>query len=286
MTQVTTATYITGRMPTWCPGCGDFGIWTSLKDALSKLGYGSDDAVCIYGVGCHGNMSSWMKINGFAGLHGRTLPVAQGIKLSNHNLPVICVSGDGDGMGEGMGHFVHAAKRNPDLTVILHDNQVYGLTTGQASPTAKHGFVTKSTPDGVTDAPINPLALAVTAGATFVARAFAGDTQNLTQIMMAAIQHKGFSLVDVLQPCVTFNKVNTYQWYRQRVYYLDQGYDATNRVTAFEKAQEWGDKIPLGVFYKEERETSEQLEAAIKDKALVQQPNEPKDFDNLLTEFI
>jgi 2-oxoglutarate/2-oxoacid ferredoxin oxidoreductase subunit beta len=286
MANLSSNVFLTSKMPTWCPGCGDFGIWMSLKDALSKLGIGSDDGVCVYGVGCHGNMTSWMKIYGFAGLHGRTLPVAQGIKLANHKLPVICISGDGDGLGEGGNHFLHAAKRNPDLTVILHDNQVYGLTTGQASPTAKQGLVTKSTPDGVTDSPINPLAFAITAGATFVARGFAGDTQNLTKIMMAAIEHKGFSLVDVLQPCVTFNKVNTYQWYRERVYYLEENYDASNKIGAFEKSQEWGDKIPLGIFYKENRPTAEELESAIKEEVLVHKPNEPKDFDGLLTEFI
>lgn len=278
--------FLTGKMPTWCPGCGDFGIWTSLKDALAKLGIGNDDGVCVYGVGCHGNMYDWMKIYGFAGLHGRTLPVAQAIKLTNHQLPVIVISGDGDGIGEGGNHFIHAAKRNPDLTVILHDNQVYGLTTGQASPTAKAGFVTKSTPEGVTDNPINPLALAITAGATFVARGFAGDGPNLTKLMMAAIEHKGFALVDCLQPCVTFDKVHTYAWYRERVYYLDQSHDASNKVKAFEKAQEWGDKIPLGIFYQESRPTAEQLEGAIESAPLVKQPSEPKAFSELLAEFI
>lgn len=273
-------------MPTWCPGCGDFGIWTSLKDALAKLGIGTDDGVCVYGVGCHGNMYDWMKIYGFAGLHGRTLPVAQAIKLANHDLPVIVISGDGDGIGEGGNHFIHAAKRNPDLTVIIHDNQVYGLTTGQASPTAKQGFVTKSTPTGVTDSPVNPLALAITAGATFVARGFAGDTQGLSLLMTQAIEHKGFALVDVLQPCVTFDKVHTYPWYRDRVYYLDQSHDKANKVKAFEKALEWGDKIPLGIFYQEQRPTAEELEGALSRGPLVKQPAIPPIFSDLLQEFI
>lgn len=286
MTNVTSSNFLTGRMPTWCPGCGDFGIWTSLKDAFAKLGIGSDDGVCIYGVGCHGNMYNWMNIYGFAGLHGRTLPVAQAIKLTNHKLPVVVISGDGDGIGEGGNHFMHAAKRNPDLTVILHDNQVYGLTTGQASPTAKSGFITKSTPEGVTDSPVNPLALAITAGATFVARAFSGDTVGLTNLMMQAIEHKGFALVDVLQPCVTFDKVHTYPWYRERVYYLDEQYDRTNKVKAFEKTLEWGDKIPLGIFYKEERPTAESLEPALQEKPLVEQKTESPVFQDLLQEFI
>lgn len=278
--------FMTGKMPTWCPGCGDFGIWTALKDALAKLNIAPDEGVCVYGVGCHGNMYDWLKIYGFVGLHGRTLPVAQAIKLVNNKLPVIVISGDGDGLGEGGNHFLHAAKRNPDLTVILHDNQVYGLTTGQASPTAKAGFVTKSTPEGVTDSPINPLALAVTAGASFVSRGFAGDTPNLTKLMIAAIEHKGFSLVDCLQPCVTFDKVHTYQWYRERVYYLDDTHDKGNKVKAFEKSQEWGDKIPLGIFYQEVRPTAEELEGAISQMPLVKQPNEPRIFDELLQEFI
>jgi 2-oxoglutarate ferredoxin oxidoreductase subunit beta len=283
---VSPSTFLTNKMPTWCPGCGDFGIWTSLKDALAKLGIGTDDGVCVYGVGCHGNMYSWMKIYGFAGLHGRTLPVAQGIKLANHNLPVVCISGDGDGIGEGGNHFLHAAKRNPDLTVILHDNQVYGLTTGQASPTAKQGFVTKSTPDGVTDNPLNPLAFAITAGATFVARGFSGDGAGLSDLIMQAIQHKGFSLVDVLQPCVTFDKVHTYPWYRERVYYLDEQHDAGNKVKAFEKALEWGDKIPLGVFYKEERPSAESLDPALHETTLLNHPIESSSFSDLLKEFI
>lgn len=273
-------------MPTWCPGCGDFGIWMALKDALVQMGIGNDDGVCVYGVGCHGNMYNWMKIYGFVGLHGRTLPVAQAIKLVNHKLPVICISGDGDGLGEGGNHFIHAAKRNPDVTVILHDNQVYGLTTGQASPSAKQGFKTKSTPEGVTDNPLNPLALAITAGATFVARGFSGDTAGLTKLMIQAVEHKGFALVDVMQPCVTFDKVHTYPWYRERVYYVDEGYDPTNKIKAFEKSQEWGDKIPLGIIYREERPTSESLEPALQEKPLVEQSLESPHFNDLLHEFI
>lgn len=261
---VTSASYTTNKFPTWCPGCGDYGIWMSLKEALAKQEIGPDDGLVVYGVGCHGNMYDWMKIYGFAGLHGRTLPVAQGAKLANHKLPVIVVSGDGDGLGEGGNHFIHAAKRNPDITVILHDNQVYGLTTGQASPTAKPGFVTKSTPEGATDNPINPLLIAIAAGATFVARGFAGDAPGLTQLMSDAIAHKGFSVVDVLQPCVTFDKIHTYQWYRQRLYTLNaEGYTPLDKMKAIEKAMEWGDKIPIGVFYKEDKPTSEDYEPVI-----------------------
>ncbi len=277
----------TGFLPTWCPGCGDFGIWKSLQGAFAKLGIGPDDGLVVYGVGCHGNMYDWMRMYGFPGLHGRTLPVAQGAKLANHTLPVVAVSGDGDCLGEGGNHFIHAAKRNPDITVIIHDNQVYGLTTGQASPTAKAGFKTKSTPDGATDEPVNPLALALVSGATFVARGFSGDFVGLTDLMAQAISHKGFSVLDVLQPCVTFDKIHTYQWYRQRLYKVaDEGYQPTDKFKALEKALEWGDKIPVGVLYKEDKPTSEDREPALASAPLVTSPVQSAHWDDLLKEFI
>ena len=286
MTAITANTFQSGFLPTWCPGCGDFGIWMSLKDALARLGIGTDDGVVVYGVGCHGNMYDWVKIYGVAALHGRTLPVAQGLKFANHKLPVIVASGDGDGLGEGGNHFIHAAKRNPNITVLIHDNQVYGLTTGQASPTAKTGFKTKSTPEGVVDEPINPLTLAITAGATFVARGFAGDSPGLTEIMIKAIKHKGFAVVDILQPCVTFDKVHTYGWYRQRLYKLDaEKYTPDNKVKAIEKALEWEERIPIGIFYQEDKPTSEDREPALADKTLIEQPPAIADLDGLLGEF-
>lgn len=232
-------------------------------------------------------MYDWVNMYGIEGLHGRTLPVAQGAKLVNHKLPVLVVSGDGDGLGEGGNHFIHAAKRNADIAVFLHDNQVYGLTTGQASPTAKAGFKTKSTPEGVTDEPVNPLTLALAAGATFVARAFAGDMAGLTELMAAAISHKGFAILDILQPCVTFDKVHTYAWYRSRVYKLEsEKYVPDNRMKAMEKAMEWGDRIPVGIFYKEDKPTSDDLEPALKSGPLVSQKLEIERLDDLLNEFI
>jgi 2-oxoglutarate ferredoxin oxidoreductase subunit beta len=277
----------TPNRPTWCPGCGNFGIWLSLKNAFVKLGIPAEQAFLVYGVGCHGNMNNWMKVYGLEGLHGRTLPVAQAVKLANHDLTVVAVSGDGDGLGEGGNHFLHAAKRNPDISVIIHDNGVYGLTTGQASPTAKKGTKTKSTPDGVTDEPVNPLTLAITAGATFVARGFAGDTPHLTELLAEAMNHKGFALVDVLQPCVTFNKINTYAWYRQRIYKLEsEGYVPDNKMKAFEKAMEWGDRIPTGIIYRENRETNESWEPALKNGPLVYQKQDKPDFSSLLDEFV
>lgn len=284
---ITAESFKTGFLPTWCPGCGDFGIWMSLKEALAKLGIGPDDGLLVYGIGCHGNMYDWMNIYGCAGLHGRTLPIAQGAKLANHSLPVIVVSGDGDCLGEGGNHFLHAAKRNPDLTVIIHDNQVYGLTTGQASPTAKPGFKTKSTPEGVVDEPVNPLALGLTSGATFVGRGFAGDIPGLTQLIVQAVTHKGFSVLDVLQPCVTFDKVHTYGWYRERLYKLEQdGYVPDNKLHAIEKAMEWGDRIPVGILYKEDRATNEDREPALAGGPLVKAALGRENIEGLLKEFM
>jgi 2-oxoglutarate ferredoxin oxidoreductase subunit beta len=253
----------TAIKPTWCPGCGNYGIWMALKGAIGKANVPHEKVVIVYGVGCHGNMRDWMHVYGVEGLHGRAIPMAQGIKLANPELTVIVVSGDGDCLGEGGNHFLHASKRNPDITVILHDNQVYGLTTGQASPTAKKGFKTKSTPEGSVDEPVNPLALSLIAGATFVSRGFSGELGHLTDTMTAAITHKGFSVVDVLQPCVTFDKVHTYQWYRERVYKLDDTHNPADRGMALSRALEWGDRIPLGLVYRETRETSEEREAAL-----------------------
>lgn len=286
MATVTLESYKTGFLPTWCPGCGDFGIWTALKDALTRLGIGPDDALLVYGIGCHGNMYDWMRTYAFEGLHGRALPVAQGAKLANHKLPVICVCGDGDCLGEGGNHFIHAAKRNPDITVLIHDNQVYGLTTGQASPTAKPGFITKSTPEGVSDEPINPLTVSLVSGATFVARGFAGDIPGLSELIKQAVEHRGFSVLDILQPCVTYDKVHTYAWYRQRLYQIStQGYTPDNKLKALEVAMEWGNRIPLGIIYKEEKPTSEDREPALAKDPLIQAPLDVANLAALLSEF-
>ena len=287
MATLTAENYNTGFLPTWCPGCGDFGIWKALQGAFAKLAIGPDDGLIVYGIGCHGNMYDWMKMYGFEGLHGRAVPVAQGAKLANHNLPVVVISGDGDCLGEGGNHFIHAAKRNPDITVVIHNNEVYGLTTGQASPTAQVGFKTKSTPEGAADEPINPLMLALVSGATFVARGFAGDMPGLSELMAQAITHKGFAVLDILQPCVTFDKVHTYQWYRSRLYQLStQGYTPDNKMKAIEKAMEWGDHIPLGIFYKEEKATSEDREPALSQGPLNAMPLEVVDWDGLISEFV
>src|SRR5579872_3009299 len=202
--------YTSPVFPTWCPGCGDFGIWASLKNALVSLQLEPYQVMIVYGIGCSGNMCNFINAYGFHGLHGRAIPVAEGVKIANNTLPVLVVGGDGDLLGEGLSHFITACRGNTDITVILHDNQVYGLTTGQASPTADKGLRTKSTPQGVIEVRLNPLVTAITQGATYVARGFAGDQILTTQLIAEAIRHKGFSFVNILQPCTTFNDMHTY----------------------------------------------------------------------------
>lgn len=261
----------TKTFPTFCPGCGDFGIWGALKQAYAEIGLEPHQFAIVYGIGCSGNMCSFVNTYGFEGLHGRGIPVATGIKMANPSLPVIMVGGDGDILGEGMGHFIHACRANHDLNIIIHNNQVYGLTTGQTAPTSEKGMETKSTPHGVIEEQTNPVSLAITAGATFVARGFSGDITHLSHLMSAAITHRGFAVLDVLQPCVTFNKINTYQWFRERVYKLDdRGYRQTTKTAALEKALEpWHTNIPLGIFWQEEKPTYEDSLPQLKEKGLL-----------------
>lgn len=267
--------------PTWCPGCGNFGVWQALKNALKKLSLKSTEAVAVLGIGCHGNQFNWLpEVTSFEGLHGRALPIAQGIKMIKPNLTVLAIAGDGDCYGEGGNHLLHAARRNLDLTLLVHNNQVYALTTGQTSPSSNQGFKTKSTPMGTQDLALNPIALSLAAGASFVARGFAGDVQHLSDLIIKAIQHQGFSVVDILQPCVTFNQVNTLLWFKERVYNLNkEGHKTDNLLAALTKALEWSkdgkdEQIPIGVFYQEKRETFAKVPF-----------NREVDFDNLLKEF-
>lgn len=285
--MVVATDFSTGRLPTWCPGCGDFGIWAAIKNALVELNLGPAQAVFVFGIGCNSNMYDCFQAVNFESLHGRPLPLASGVRIANHNLPVFVVAGDGDAMGEGGNHFIHTARRNHDLTYIIHDNQFYALTTGQTSPTSPRGFKTKSDPEGSIDNPLNPLTLALSAGATFVARGFAGDIPSLTQLIIKAHQHKGFSVLDVLQPCVTFNHVNTYQSYRQNIYKLDETHNPQDKIQAYTKALEWEQtgKIPLGVFYDVQKDTYEEDIEQIKQTALVDQPLDKIDLSNLITEL-
>ena len=206
-----------GQTPAWCPGCGNFGILKAFKDAVVELGIEPHQLTIVSGIGQAGKFPHYLKCNTFNGLHGRTLPVATGIRLANHEMLVIAVAGDGDCYGEGGNHFIHAIRRNVGLKLFVHDNQIYGLTKGQPSPTTMEGTVAKNQPFGVFSEQLNPIALAIALDCSFVARGFAGDPVHLKDLMKAAILHKGFSLVDILQPCVTFNKINTYEWYKQRV---------------------------------------------------------------------
>ena len=253
--------FVTPIKPTWCPGCGNFGMWEALKRALAELGWEKNEFSVVWGIGCHGNGADFLDVQGMHALHGRALPPATALRLTRPDLQVIVEMGDGDGYGLGMGHFIHTVRRNADITVIAHDNQIYGLTTGQASPTTDHLMPTVSTPGGVLEEPVNPIGLALSEGATFVARGFAGDIPHLTDLYVKALSHKGFALVDVMQPCVTWNKLNTFSWFRERVYKLeDEGWDTADRVKAFELSmtsfrsltcspEEC--RVPIGVFYEE-----------------------------------
>jgi 2-oxoglutarate ferredoxin oxidoreductase subunit beta len=276
-----------GLQPAWCPGCGNFGILKALNEALVGLGIEPHQVLLVSGIGQAGKLPHYTRGNVFNSLHGRPVPPAIGARIANPELVVIAVSGDGDGYGEGGNHFIHAARRNHDITYLVHDNQVYGLTKGQASPTSDAGFVTKTTPYGA-DNPVNPVSLAIVSGASFVSRGFAGDTEHLSSLIKQAITHHGFSLIDILQPCVSFNHKNTYSWYRERVYKLEEesGYDPGDKRSALEKAQEWGEKIPIGVVYKADLPVYEDHLLALRKGSLVSQKIDPKRAESLITEFL
>ena len=275
-----------GYSPTWCPGCGDWGIGLSIKQAFIKLGYDPSSVAVVFGIGCSGNMNDFLNAYAIHSLHGRAIPNAIGIKLANHKLPVVAIVGDGDCYGEGGNHLIHAARGNHDLTVIVHDNGVYGLTTGQVAPTASKGFKSKSTPSGIIEIPINPLALSLVNGATFVAQSFAGDANGTISLIKAGIEHKGFSLVNILQPCVTFNKVNTYQYYLQKTYKLPEDYRKDDLNTAILKGMETNEeKFPLGIIYQTQRPTfTDQLPQLAKET--LTEKERFVDFEKLILDFV
>ncbi len=238
---------------TWCPGCGDFAIMRGLKVALAELDIQPHQALVVSGIGCGSKMSDYMTINGYMTLHGRPVPVGTGAALANPDLHVIVIHGDGDCYGIGGNHFIATCRRNPNITHIVENNQIYGLTKGQYSPTSTKGTISSTSPDGAIEPAFNPMAVALASGATFIARGFAGEPKHLAQLIAAGISHSGYALIDVLQPCVTFNKVNTYDFYKQRVYHLeDDFHDPSDRDAAWARAQEWGDRIPIGIFYRGE----------------------------------
>lgn len=253
---------------TWCPRCGNFGIWNAVKMALVGLNLRPHEVMLVSGIGQSSKLPDYMYANGYLTLHGRAMPVAEGIKLSRPDLKVIVHSGDGDGYGEGLGHMMHAARRNVGIVHIAHNNQIYGLTKGQYSPTSDEGFVTNTSPEGAIDRPVRPLTLALAAGATFVARGFSKDIKQLSELIMAAVQHRGYALIDVLQPCVTFNKKNTYEWYSERVYRVEdeKDYNPENLDWALRTSYIWGERIPTGILYRVETvPTYEEREPGLQD---------------------
>ncbi|MGH9461859.1 MAG: 2-oxoacid:ferredoxin oxidoreductase subunit beta [Vicinamibacteria bacterium] len=250
--------------PDWCPGCGDFSVLASLQKVCAELGLQPHEIVTISGIGCSSNFPGYFNAYGMHTLHGRALAVGTGVKMANHKLTVIATGGDGDGYGIGGNHFVHTARRNVDITYLVMNNQIYGLTTGQVSPSSSIGMKTKSTPFGNVEMPVNPITSAIMNGATFVARGFSGDAKHLQDLMKKAIQHKGFSLIDIFSPCVTFNHDNTYDFFRPRVRKLeDEGHDASDWKAACEKGLLWGDEIYIGLFLKVDRPTLDQLEPVL-----------------------
>jgi len=276
--------------PDWCPGCGDFGVLKALKMGAAKAGVAPKDLVVVSGIGCSSNLPGYVHSYGVHSLHGRSIAVATGIRLANTDLKVVITGGDGDGYGIGIGHFIHAMRRNLDMTYIVMDNQIYGLTTGQASPTTMKDHKTKSTPRGNVEAPINPLALAIVSGATYVARGYSGEPNHLADLIAGGIQHKGFALIDTFSPCVTYNKLNTYAYFKKRVYRLedDKGYNPNDMASAMVKANEWGDRIPIGLVYHDQQPTYEDSEPAFKKGPIVKQSLEMDKavFQTLIDELI
>ncbi len=274
-----------GQVPAWCPGCGNFGILRAFKQAVAELGLAPHQFTIVSGIGQSGKFPHYTRCNTFNGLHGRSLPVATGIKLAKPTMPVIAVTGDGDGYGEGGNHLIHAIRRNIDVKMFVHDNQVYGLTKGQASPTTMQGMKTNAQPYGAQAEALNPLAIAVALDCSFVARGYAGDHEHLVQMMKEAIDHKGFALLDIFQPCVTFNRLNTYQWFAKRVYHLDPSYDPSDRAGAFVKALEFGDRIPLGIIYRNARPPFNARPAFADEAAATAKPFDPTRLKGIMKGF-
>jgi 2-oxoglutarate ferredoxin oxidoreductase subunit beta len=261
--------------PDWCPGCGDFGVLNALFQACAELELQPHETVLVSGIGCSSNLPGFIRAYGVHSLHGRALAVATGVKLANHALTVIATGGDGDGYGIGLNHFIQAMRRNINVTYIVMNNEIYGLTTGQVSPTSETGMKTKTSPLGNLEGMLNPLSLALASGCGYIARGFSGQPKHLLKLYQDGIQHPGFALIDVFSPCVTFNKQNTYQWFRDRVYKLeDKGHDPTNFHAAMDRAMEWGEKIPIGLFYRNPnpRPPIDSLDPALQSGPLVSLP--------------
>jgi 2-oxoglutarate ferredoxin oxidoreductase subunit beta len=290
--MVTVQDYSSPVRPTWCTGCGNFGIWNALKNALAESGLAPHQVMLVSGIGCGSKLPDYTIANGFLTLHGRTLAVATGVQLANHGLKVICTHGDGDGYGEGGNHFLSAVRRNIGIVDIVQNNRVYGLTKGQYSPTSPKGFVTKTSPQGAIEQTLNALAVALAAEGTFVSRGWSGDIKHLTWLIKEALQHRGYALVDVLQPCVTFNRQYSYDWLRPRVYKVqdESDYDSSDRTAALAKALEWGDRIPIGILFRTESQPAyEEQVPALAAGPLVKQPLRTKalgEYELLKREYL
>lgn len=276
--------------PNWCPGCGDFSVQAAIQRAAANIGLEPENLAVISGIGCSGRISGYVNAYGFHGIHGRSLPIAQGVKMANRDLTVLASGGDGDGFAIGMAHTVHAIRRNIDVTYIVMDNHIYGLTKGQTSPRSEVGFKTKSTPSGSIESAINIMELAISAGAGFVAQSFSSDLKELTSLIEQGMNHKGFSFINVFSPCVTFNKVNTYEWFKENIKKLDdiEGYDPSNRAQAMSTIME-NDGLVTGLIYQnKEKPSYEQLVQGFKETPMVKQDIslEKETFDQLLTEFM
>jgi 2-oxoglutarate ferredoxin oxidoreductase subunit beta len=253
--------------PDWCPGCGDFGVLSALKQALADLGIRPHEAMVISGIGCSSNLPGYISTYGMHTLHGRALSVATGAQMANHELKIIITGGDGDGYGIGGNHFIHTMRRNVDLTYIVMNNQIYGLTTGQLSPTSTKGMTTKSTPFGSVENPINPIPLAIAAGATYVARGYTGQVKHLVELIKGGIQHKGFALIDAFSPCVTFNHENSHEFFKQKTFKLEERkHDPTDFAAAMKYGYEWDDEIAIGLFWQRtDLPALDELEPALKE---------------------
>ncbi|OEH94130.1 2-oxoacid:ferredoxin oxidoreductase subunit beta [Bacillus solimangrovi] len=276
--------------PNWCPGCGDFSVQAAMQRAAANVGLEPHELAVISGIGCSGRISGYINSYGFHGVHGRALPIAQGVKMANKDLTVIASGGDGDGFAIGMGHTVHAIRRNINVTYIVMDNQIYGLTKGQTSPRSGTGFKTKSTPQGSIESALSVMELALTAGATFVAQSFSSDLKELTSLIEQGIQHEGFSLINVFSPCVTYNKVNTYDWFKENLTKLSdiEDYDSANRVQAMQTLME-KDGLVTGLIYQnKEQKSYQELVPGYAEEPLshVDLKISEEQFDKLVSEFM
>ncbi|NEU29294.1 2-oxoacid:ferredoxin oxidoreductase subunit beta [bacterium LRH843] len=276
--------------PNWCPGCGDFSIQAAIQRAAANMGLEPDNLAVVSGIGCSGRISGYINAYGLHGIHGRALPIAQGVKMANRDLTVIASGGDGDGFAIGLGHTIHAIRRNIDITYIVMDNQIYGLTKGQTSPRSEMGFKTSSTPGGSIESALNVMEMSLTAGATFVAQSFSSDIKELTSLIEQGMEHKGFSLINVFSPCVTFNKVNTYDWFKQNITKLAdvENYDPTSRMIAMQTLMEHNGLVTGLIYQNKEQPSYQEMIPHYDQKPLAHQDLklDEKKFNELMAEFM